>query len=185
MSDVKKSSTELATKWNVRHQFSKEQNDASPEAAWVLADHVDYLPTKGDALDLAAGRGGNARLLHNRGFNTHAWDLSSVAMDELKAECPGIQAAVRDVIKQPPEAESFDVIVVSRFLDRSLCSSIEAGLRDDGVLFYQTFTQGLNNPDFLLKSNELLRLFPGLHVEVYREPVAGREAGLVARRLKT
>ena len=183
MSDSKNSSAELATKWNVRHQYSKEKNDAAPTAADVLTNHVEYLPASGDALDLAAGRGGNARWLAERGLVTSAWDLSSVAMEELNAAYPGIQTSVRDVVEQPPEPNSFDVIVVSRFLDRRLCSFIEAALRVNGVLFYQTFTKGLSNPDFMLKPGELTELFSGLRVEVYLEAVDGNEARFVGTRI--
>jgi len=69
---------------------------------------------------------------------------------------------VRDVVSRPPEPESADVIVVSRFLQRSLCSKLCDALRPNGVLFYQTFTSGLSNPDYLLKENELPELFASL-----------------------
>jgi len=93
---------------------------------------------------------------------------------------------VRDVSQQPPEPESFDVIVVSRFLDRSICPAISRALKPDGVLFYQTFVHGLSNPDFLLAPNELLSLFSELHILEYHEPVKDAdgkaEARLIARR---
>ena len=184
MSNSKNSSTELATKWNVRHQYSKEKNSSKPTAASILSEYVEFLPASGDALDLAAGRGGNARLLAEHQLTAYAWDLSSVAMQELQADEPGIQTAVRDIVEQPPEPESFDVIVVSRFLDRGLCPAIEAALRVNGVLFYQTFIKGLSNPDFMLKPGELQGLFPSLHAQVYVEPIDGNEAGVVATRLR-
>ena len=81
-----------------------------------------------------------------------------------------------DVAAQPPEPESFDIIVVSRFLYRPLCDHIAAALRPGGILFYQTFTRtrvegasGPSNPDYLLQENELLRLFPNLQTLAYRE----------------
>jgi len=146
---------ELATKWNVRHRF---------------------------AAHLAAGRGGNARHLHQLGFTTTAWDLSSTAMNELNAAQPGVKTEVRDVITSPPEPLSFDIIVVSRFLDRSICAAIEAALRPAGLLFYQTFTRGLANPDYLLRPGELPTLFPTLRPLWFEEPIDGDEAMLVAQR---
>ncbi len=175
--------SKLATKWNVRHQHAQQHSSDNPIPASVLSEQVHLLPANGDALDLAAGRGGNARFLQERGFNTHAWDLSEVAMDELKCANPAIQTQVRDVIKSPPHSDTFDVITVSRFLDRSLCPSIEKALRPGGVLFYQTFTRGLSNPDFLLKPNELLRLFPNLHVQYFSDSTEGSESQLVAIRV--
>jgi len=148
-----------------------------------LGDHLGFLPASGEGLDLAAGRGGNARLLNERQLKTHAWDLSAVAMQELATDVPSIHTSVRDIVEQPPEPNSFDVIVVSRFLDRSLCPAIEAALRQNGVLFYQTFTKGLSNHDFMLQPNELLFLFPNLRVQFYLEPIDGSEAQLVAIRL--
>jgi len=50
-----------------------------------------------------------------------------------------------------------------------------AALTTGGLLFYQTFTrdkldrQGPGNPDFLLASNELLRLFAPLTLIFYQE----------------
>ena len=70
---------------------------------------------------------------------------------------------------------SFDVIVVSRFLDRTLSDAIIGALKPDGLLFYQTFTQEKvsqqrpNNPDYLLGCGELLELFSPLRVVFYRE----------------
>jgi len=177
MSDPK----ELATKWNVRHRFAAEQSADAPTAAQVLQTNCQYLPQQGKALDLAAGRGGNALLLHERGLETHAWDLSTEAMQELQLRIPEAVCELRDVVANPPATNSFDVIVVSRFLDRSICSSITAALRPQGILFYQTFTQGLSNPAFMLRPNELLTLFPALHVQWYYEPLDGNEAMLVAK----
>jgi len=174
---------ELATKWNVRHRFHKETSPELPQAADVLLQNLHFLPKTGQALDLAAGRGGNAKLLHEKGLHTSAWDLSDVAMQALQTAVPGVNTEVRDVIKRPPAPMSFDVIVVTRFLDRSLCTHIEQALRVHGVLFYQTFTKGLSNPDFMLHANELLQLFPTLHVQWYAESLNSREAMLVASRV--
>jgi SAM-dependent methyltransferase len=86
-----------------------------------------------------------------------------------------LEAAVRDVVREPPAVCSFDVIVVSRFLERSLAPAIVKALRPDGLLFYQTFIRdavgqgGPRKPDFRLGTNELLQLFASLTVLVYRE----------------
>lgn len=177
------SSDELTTKWNVRYRYSQNQSSNPPTACAVLIEQAGLLPSQGDALDLAAGRGGNARFLDHLGLTVSAWDLSSIAMEELAKDVPSINALVRDVIKQPPEPASFDVIVVSRFLHRALCPAIASALRPNGLLFYQTFHHGLSNPDFLLKPNELPVLFPSLNIEFYAEPKTSAEALLVAKRL--
>ena len=76
---------------------------------------------------------------------------------------------------QPPPPDRYDVIVVSRFLERGLFPALSAALRQGGLLFYQTFvfdkdpTIGPGNPDYLLHTNELLALARGLTVRAYRE----------------
>jgi len=177
------------SKWNSRYAFSGDS--LSPPAA-VLSRGAKWLPKISDpapiALDLACGRAANAEWLGARGFTTHAWDFSDKVIDEIRARRHSHVdvALVRDVVEAPPEAESFDVIVVSRFLDRDLCPAISHALHLGGVLFYQTFTHGLSNPDYLLGANELPGLFPTLEVLDYLEPQPDKdgkaEAQLIARR---
>lgn len=178
-----------ASKWNARYAYS---GDSIPPPAEVLSRFVACLPgTAGDAgraLDLACGRAGNGEWLGARGFEVTAWDASDAVIAALRAR-PGSRIAhpeVRDVVAMPPPANTFDVIVVARFLERALCPAIVAALRPGGVLFYQTFTHGLTNPAFLLEPGELPALFSELEVCHYHEesPVGtGRaEAMLVGRK---
>ncbi|MCC5859581.1 MAG: class I SAM-dependent methyltransferase [Ectothiorhodospiraceae bacterium] len=163
-------------KWEHRY---RQAGAELPEAAAVLAENRHLLPARGRALDLACGLGGNALLLAAAGLETEGWDYAAPAIAALETEAARVRlplrAVVRDAVARPPEPASFDVIVVSRFLERALCPVLMQALRPGGLLFYQTFTrlkvQGLGprNPDFLLESNELLRLFAGLRVLVYRE----------------
>jgi len=166
-----------ADKWDRRY---RETENVQPRPAFVLSEYAHLLPSRGDALELAAGLGGNALFLARLGFNVTAWDISAQAMQRLAgqaaAEGVALHCEVRDVVAEPPPAERFDVIVVSRFLERTLCPAIAAALRPGGLLFYQTFTRekvetgtGPSNPDFLLQRNELLHLFPELMVRLYRE----------------
>lgn len=190
----------IANKWNARYVSSSSDAALAP-ASKVLATGLRWLPDadsdpekneqavdKRKALDLACGRAGNAYLLAQRGFSVSAWDISDAVIDQIRQQQPALidYAAVRDVSRHPPEPESFDVIVVSRFLDRSICSAIARALKPDGVLFYQTFVHGLSNPDYLLAPNELLTLFSELHTLEYHEPakdaLGKTEARLVARR---
>lgn len=180
-------SDEIASKWNSRYAYS---GKPLPPPAKVLSRGERWLP-KGDslsALDLACGRAANAHFLATRGFNTTAWDISETVIDEISGRNPKVltEVAVRDVIEQPPATSSFDVIVVTRFLSRESCPAIQAALKPGGVLFYQTFTHGLSNKEYLLADNELLSLFKGLHLLEYHEPEPDEfgkaEARLIARR---
>lgn len=150
-----------------------------PEPARVLAENSHLLPASGAALDLACGLGGNALHLARRGLETQAYDISAEALRRLDHWAGqlglAVRTEVRDVVAHPPSPGSFDILVVSRFLDRSLAGVIRAALRPKGLLFYQTFTRekatptGPTNPDYLLAPNELLSLFGGLRLVVYRE----------------
>ncbi|KPJ91799.1 MAG: methyltransferase type 12 [Gammaproteobacteria bacterium SG8_11] len=163
-------------KWNLRYAG---EALVLPQPAYVLVAYQHLLPIKGVALDLACGLGGNALFLAAKGLQTHAWDVSSAAIEKLSgvAKYKGlrIQGEVRDVVRQPPPSNSYDVIVVSRFLQRSLIHDIILALKAGGVVFYQTFIKdkpadiGPNNPAYLLAENELLQLFSPLRILVYRE----------------
>ncbi|MFT5893142.1 MAG: tellurite methyltransferase [bacterium] len=180
-------SNEITSKWNSRYAYS---GKPLPPPAQVLSRGERWLP-KGDslsALDLACGRAANAHYLASRGFKATAWDISETVITEISSRHPKVLAeiAVRNVVDQPPMVSSFDVIVVTRFLSRDICPAIQAALKPGGVLFYQTFTRGLSNKEFLLADNELLSLFKGLHLLEYHEPEPDEfgkaEARLIARR---
>lgn len=169
-------------------------------AARVLTEFQHLLPASADALDPACGMGANVLLLAGLGLRTHAWDISGTAIEQLAARAAALDVRLyveqRDAVARPPAPESFDVIVVSRFLDRSLIPHLRRALRRDGLIFYQTFIKekvddsGPRNPDFRLDNNELLRLFADLHIVYYHEEgVIGRtgmglrnEAMLIAQR---
>lgn len=163
-------------KWNQRHKSAKH---TIPEPVAALKENSYLLPDKGNALDLACGLGGNALFMAKAGLSVSAWDYSSVAIDYLIRRSIKdniyIDAKVRDITLDPPKAETFDIIVVSYFLDRSINRSIVEALRPNGLIFYQTYTQdkvseiGPHNTDYLLKENELLEIFSDLKVRAYRE----------------
>ena len=166
----------LQAKWDARHG----DPDKRPGVAEVLSQNRHLLPNRGRALELACGLGGNALLLAEQGLEVTAWDLSPVAIERLKATARerglnNLTAEVCDIEQSPPPAERFDVIVVSYYLERVLVPHIIGALKPGGLLFYQTFTriavgsEGPSNPEFRLEDNELLRLFSGLKLRVYRE----------------
>lgn len=166
---------DLKAMWNNRYRESQ----GVSEVARVLQENRHLLPTQGRALDVACGLGANARLLAGHGLETLGWDFSQVAIERFAALAANtglpVRGEVRDVVEFPPTEESFDVIVVSHFLERSLAPNLQGALRPGGILFFQTFTRtkvddtGPSNPEFRLDDNELLRLFAGLRILVYRE----------------
>ncbi len=170
---------EAEKKWDKVYvtQDSSDVNLINP--AEVLLQHTSLLPETGTALDLACGLGANAIYLAKHGLTTHAWDISTQAIDKLQTYCSEnditVIAEARDVEERPPEEESFDVICVSYYLERSIISNIIAALKPKGLLFYQTFVKesvtdtGPKNPAYRLGDNELLTLFSSLHILAYQD----------------
>ena len=173
-------SNKESDKWNEKYQ-AKEQTSgvANLSPVYVLHKFQHLLPVQGLALDLASGLGANALFLAQHNLQAHAWDISSVAIKKLNAIAKSLDlnlnTEVRDIVARPPEENSFDVIVVSHFLDRQIMPDIIAALRQNGLLFYQTFTKartqesGPSSNKYRLGKNELLSLCEDLDVIVYRE----------------
>lgn len=163
-------------KWN--HFYSQTGQECC-SAVQVLTENDYLLPATGTALDLACGLGANAVFLAEQGLSVTAWDISTVAINKLLAYAGqqglNINASQENIVAGSFTGCSFDVIVVSRFLDRGLSDAIIGALKPQGLLFYQAFTRQKtsrnhpNNPDYLLTENELLALFSPLRVIFYRE----------------
>jgi tellurite methyltransferase len=168
--------TELQEKWD-RIYSQDEPGRQTP--APILTENAFLLPPAGDALDLACGLGANAIFLAEHGLKVTALDISSTAVEKLNAYagCRRLTIDARQEAVTPASLpySAFDVIVISRFLDRSLNAAIIAALKPGGLLFYQTFTrlkvaaEGPNNPAYLLEPGELLDLFSPLRPVFYRE----------------
>lgn len=147
--------------------------------ATVLLEYAHLLPCKGTAFDLACGLGANSLFLAERGLNTHAWDISPVAIEKLRRiaherNLP-VVAEVKDAVCDPIPQFNFDVIVVAHYLERSLTQAIINALKVGGLLFYQTFTRtavsgaGPQKDEWRLADGELLTMFAPLRPVVYRE----------------
>ena len=152
-----------------------------PPPCFVLDECRYLLPASGTAIDIAAGRGANALLLAQCGLQTTALDISPNATALIEKMAQQHQVAI-ETIAEPVETSlqqsgiRYDVIVVSRFLDRSLLQQLPAMLNDGGLLYYQTFVKdkadqntGPSNPEYLLDSNELLNLCSELTVRVFMD----------------
>jgi len=164
----------IEEKWDRIYQKNKDSIPAD-----VLVNNDFLLPNNGCALDLACGLGANAMFLAERGLDVHAWDVSSVALSLLKQQASqsNLKISTKQRFIEPNSLpkNTFDVIVLTRFLDRSLCNAIMDSLKTGGLLFYQTYVRdkldagGPSNPQFLLARNELLELFKALRLVTYRE----------------
>ncbi|UCG65249.1 MAG: class I SAM-dependent methyltransferase, partial [Deltaproteobacteria bacterium] len=119
-------------------------HDSASRPAQFLQKNIGLLP-KGRALDIAMGRGENAIYLARMGFEVEGVDVSAEAVHNaseaaqragvtLKAEITDLEH--KYVIKEG----TYDVIICFRYLQRSLIPQIKDGLRNGGMVVYETFT---------------------------------------------
>ncbi len=164
-------------KWNEAYQIA---DIALAVPVQVLSENKHLLPvTKGDALDLACGRAGNAIYLAKYGFDVDAVDISPVVLEHVEQfaneHSLSISCQCRDIESEGLSDKKYDVIVVSYFLNRELFPQIISALKPKGILFYQTWSQqkvddsGPGNPVFRLQAGELLELSKPLRPIYYRE----------------
>ncbi len=122
---------------------------------------------KACVLDVACGGGRHTRLLLELGYSVVAIDRDVSALADLKSHVEAIEADLEDGRPWPLGERRFEGVVVTNYLYRPLLPAIFAAVDQGGVLIYETFARGNErlrrprNPDFLLKSGELLDLVKG------------------------
>jgi tellurite methyltransferase len=145
------------------------------------------------ALDVAMGRGRHAMPLARAGFVTFGVDLAFDAVREaVTAATAGgvrINGWCADLTQHPLPSSRFDLVIVSRYLQRDLFSALRAACAPGGVVLYETFTTGQRalgtgpkSPDHLLEPGELLRRFDGFEVLFYEEVAAPEALARIAAR---
>jgi SAM-dependent methyltransferase len=167
----------------------------SPFVVRTVRGFRGRLPATGAALDVAAGKGRHAVVLAEAGLRVFAVDRRLEALRAAAARVREIPAPLHawcadlTVSRLPPAR--FDLIVVTRYLQRDLFPDLAAALGPGGILLYETFTEaqrgrgrGPTSPDHLLRIGELPTLARGLDILSYEEVDDGRDAvaQLVGRR---
>jgi SAM-dependent methyltransferase len=124
------------------------------------------VPPPRRALDLATGNGRHALALAEIKFNVFAVDrrLDALHIAATHARRRGLEVKLwcADLTAYPLPAERFELLVVTRYLQRDLFPALSLSLVPGGVLVYETFTEsqralgrGPTSPDHLLKAGEL------------------------------
>jgi len=167
-----------------------------PSGGPIQPPSLTLRPGKPDptALDLAMGRGRHARFLARAGFRTFGVDmrLDAVRDGVRRARADGlvVRGWCADLTQTPLPRAAFDVVVVTRYLQRDLFPSIRDALKTRGAVLYETFTVnqrrlgfGPTSSDHLLQPGELRQLFDGFDVVFYEEVLAPEAvARIVARK---
>ncbi|MGD0915331.1 MAG: methyltransferase domain-containing protein [Thermodesulfobacteriota bacterium] len=184
-------------RWN--EKFKEKRFALGKRANAFLRRNIGLLP-KGKALDIATGEGKNAVFLAQRGFRVDAVDTSEVGLKKAEnlAREFGVEIhrVLADLDNYQIPKDCYDLIANFYFLDRSLIPKIKMGLKRGGMVIFETYlldqkalsTEGPKNPRYFLKPNELLRLFKGFRILLYREGIfeeGGRRkaiASLIAKK---
>jgi tellurite methyltransferase len=167
-------------KWNRKYNERISQL-REPEPNPRLINLVPYF-SGGNALDLACGLGGNSLFLARHNYQVQAIDISEVAINYLHDQAIrqklAIETKVGDLTKNHlmlHNSRSFDLIVISYYLDRSLFPLIKNLIKKNGFFFMETFSrssQSLNNrisDQYKLESGELLMEFANWKVLYFEE----------------
>jgi tellurite methyltransferase len=149
-------------------------------AEWIARLSVQ-IPLPRRALDLAIGRGRHAFPLAAAGFQTFGVDNQlDVLLETVKRGRDHgftLHAWCADLTRPALPSDAFQLIVVTRYLQRDLCPTLIDALAPGGFLLYETFTElqkgrgrGPQSPDHLLRLGELRSLFAPLDEIFYEEP---------------
>lgn len=158
------------TRWNSKHQNAPMPMNPS---AIVMKYANQTVNTK--ALDIACGIGRNTHYLAKLGYEIDAVDISDYALSQIK-HSKKIHTIEADLTKYTITPNHYDLILNINYLERKLFPSIMTGLKEGGILIFETFItaheegyHNPSNPDFLLYSNELPTIFCDLTTLFYEE----------------
>jgi tellurite methyltransferase len=156
----------------------------------------------GVVVDLACGRGRHTLATAAAGIPIIGIDRNRTFLTELREAATQrrlpvetIRADLENPAEIPLRSQCCGAVSVFRYLHRPLIPAIERILAPGGLLIYETFTIhqrtleiGPSNPDYLLKPNELPKLFSNLKILNYSEdrsndPKQTNLAHLIAQRI--
>lgn len=181
-----KVSQDSKTQWDQRYSRPTFIFGKSP--AQFLAENYQYIPYEGTVLDMGMGEGRNAVFLAQKGYKVTGVDLSSVAVkksyllaQEFGVKIKGVVASLKDYKINPG---SFDAIICFYWVDRGMVDKIKTWLKPGGILIYEAHNlkertrdpAKRNEPaEHFLKEQELIRLFPGMRILKFEEPLHEKE----------
>ena len=162
-------------RWNARYDVEEYVFDKQPIA--FLKQNVYLLP-KGKALDIAMGEGRNGVFLATHGFQVLGLDISEKGLRKAhslaKEFNTSIETKVVDLEHAHLPENTYDVVIMSYYLQRDLFPQIKKTLKPGGMVLVETYNEdhARHKPDFpreyLLKTNELLDVFKDFKIIRYQ-----------------
>lgn len=148
------------TKWDKKYNETPsllQDRDASEK----LQKFVKKTEHK-KALEIACGTGRNSIFLAQSGYEVDALDISKVALEFLNSkDYKNIHTMLIDLDNYIPPKDTYDLVVMTNFLDRAIIPHLKNSLKIDGLLIIETYMEDNDNdkkpskPEYLLKENEL------------------------------
>lgn len=179
-----KISQDSKTQWDQRYSRPTFIFGKSPVK--FLSENYQFIPFEASVLDMGMGEGRNAVFLAQKGYKVTGIDISSVAVkkayllaQEFGVKIKGVVASLEDY-KIPPA--SFDAIICFYYVDRTLIEKMKSWLKPGGIIIYEAYTtrqkghkKSSSEDEIYLKEQELLKLFAGMRVLKYEEPLHEKE----------
>jgi tellurite methyltransferase len=182
-----KVSQDSKAQWDQR--YSRPTFIFGKSAAQFLAENYQYIPYEASVLDMGMGEGRNAVFLAQKGYKVTGVDISSVAVkksyllaQEFGVKIKGVVASLTDYKISPG---SFDAIICFYWVDRGMIEKIKTWLKPGGILIYEAYTIKEKERDpakrsdpmieNYLREQELLKLFTGMRILKYEEPLHEKE----------
>jgi len=156
-------------RWNKRHVEKPMRHNVEP----VLEKYIDKANV-GVALDIACGVGRNTHFIVKKGFEVDAVDFSDYALSQVQ-ENEKINKIEVDLDTYNLEVNKYDLIININYLSRRVFPQIKEALKRGGIVIFETFIVAHGdfnnpaNPEYLLRTNELLHAFIGLDIIYYEE----------------
>lgn len=170
---------------------SSERRQASLSPSPWVTRFSHLVRPRGRVLDVAAGNGRHCQwflksehavLALDRELLSLAW-LSHPLLEKVEADLEGSEG-------WPLGGQTFDAVIVTNYLWRSILDDIVSAVSHDGVLIYETFAEGNERfgrprrPEFLLRSGELLaRVAPRLEIVAYEHGSSDYPSARVIQRV--
>ncbi len=175
-------------RWNKK--YNREMYVYGKEPVPFLKRKIGMLK-KGKALVLAMGEGRNAVYLAQKGFSVTGVDISEVAIEKCNKLAAERGATVNTVIADLTNYEmgksQYDLITNFYYYDKTLFPKVIDALKPGGIFIFEQFSIdhtkhgarfGPRNPDYLVKSNELLDIFKSLRILYYEDTVVELDEGM-------
>lgn len=160
--------------------FKRRQAQPYPTPDALLLDYTPPATSESSvrALDLAGGLGQNGIWLAEQGYHVDVMDISRVALQRCRAEMTHRDVRAVNLLQVDIDKltlrwqgncdavtdlcpNTYDMIIVFRYLRRALFPIISAATKQGGRILYETYNRDYLqhvpdfNPDFLLEKGEL------------------------------